>query len=57
MTGYVSQARGNGARVAVINIEGSDLGAAAGLRSSDFLFEGDAAKILPELFKPIIGEL
>jgi len=57
VTGYVSQARGNGARVAVINIEGSDLGAAAGLRSSDFLFEGDAAKILPELFKPIIGEL
>jgi len=57
MTGYVSQARGNGARVAVVNIEGSDLGAAAGLRREDFLFEGDAAKILPELFRPVIGDL
>jgi len=57
MTGYISQARGYGARVAVINIEGSDLGAAAGLRSKDFLFEGDAAKLLPELFQPIIGDL
>jgi len=38
-------------------MEGSDLGAAGTLTSQDFLFEGDSAKILPELFKVVIGDL
>jgi hypothetical protein len=28
-----------------------------GWRNGDFFFQGDAAKIVPELLKPIIGEL
>lgn len=55
--GYVAQARKKGARVAVINMDGDDLGAAEGLGIRDFLFVGDAAKILPEILKPVIGEL
>jgi NAD-dependent deacetylase sirtuin 5 len=55
--GYVSQARARGARVAVINMDVEDLGATESLRPGDFLFEGDAAKILPEILKPVIGEL
>jgi NAD-dependent deacetylase sirtuin 5 len=57
--GYVDQARRRGAKVAVINMDGmgGELGAASNLRDDDFLFQGDAAKILPELFKPAIGEL
>jgi NAD-dependent deacetylase sirtuin 5 len=57
--GYVDKARRGGAKVAVINMDGVDgeLGAASNLRDGDFLFQGDAAKILPEILKPIIGEL
>lgn len=56
---YVNQARKRGARVAVVNMDGLDgeLGAASNLRRGDFLFQGDAAKILPEILKPVIGEL
>lgn len=57
--GYVSQARGRGARVAVINMDGmgGELGAAKNLRNGDFLFQGDASKILPEILKGVIGEV
>ena len=57
--GYVEEAKSKGARVAVINMDGLDgeLGAASNLRNGDFLFQGDAAKILPEILKPVIGEL
>jgi NAD-dependent deacetylase sirtuin 5 len=57
--GYVEEARSKGAKVAVINMDGLDgeLGAASSLTDDDFLFQGDAAKILPEILKPIIGEL
>jgi NAD-dependent deacetylase sirtuin 5 len=55
--GYVSQARAYGAKAAVINMDGEDLGAAEGLGPEDFLFVGDASKILPEILKPVIGEL
>lgn len=57
--GYVEEARARGARIAVINMDGLDgeLGAASNLGNDDFLFQGDAAKILPEILKPIIGEL
>ncbi|CZR51876.1 related to NAD-dependent histone deacetylase [Phialocephala subalpina] len=56
---YVNQAKRRGARVAVVNMDGLDgeLGAASNLRRGDFLFQGDAAKILPEILKPVIGEL
>ena len=57
--GYVEEARNKGAKVAVINMDGleGELGAASDLRDDDFLFQGDAAKILPEILKPIIGGL
>jgi NAD-dependent deacetylase sirtuin 5 len=57
--GYVDEARSKGAKVAVINMDGMDgeLGAASNLRNDDFLFQGDAAKLLPEILKPVIGEL
>jgi NAD-dependent deacetylase sirtuin 5 len=53
--GYVDEARAKGARVAVINTE-CDL-PASGLEDDDWLFQGDAAVILPELLKPLIGDL
>ncbi|CAL3962458.1 unnamed protein product [Diplocarpon coronariae] len=57
--GYVSKARARGARVAVINMEGigGELGAADNLSNSDFLFQGDASKILPEILRGVIGEI
>jgi NAD-dependent SIR2 family protein deacetylase len=57
--GYVDEARSKGAKVAVINMDGLDreLGAASDLRDDDFLFQGDAAKLLPEILRPVIGEL
>jgi NAD-dependent SIR2 family protein deacetylase len=47
--GYVDQARRRGARVAVVNMDGleGELGAAGDLKGGDFLFKGDAGKILP----------
>lgn len=55
---YVNMVRKRGARVVVVNMDGLDgeLGAASNLRRGDFLFQGDAAKILPEILEPIIGE-
>lgn len=55
----VDQARRKGARICVVNIEGleGELGAAGNLKKRDFLFQGDASKILPEILKPVIGEL
>jgi NAD-dependent deacetylase sirtuin 5 len=55
--GYVSQARGRGAKVALINTDADELGAIGYLGKDDFLFQGDSAKILPEILKPVIGEL
>jgi NAD-dependent SIR2 family protein deacetylase len=55
--GYIEVARERGARVAVVNMEGmeGELGAASNLTKDDFLFQGDAGVILPEILKPIIG--
>lgn len=55
--GYVEEARQAGARIVVINMDSEELGAASGLRKGDFLFEGDASTILPDILKPIIGDL
>lgn len=53
---YVDDARGKGARVAVINAARADE-PAGGLDEDDWFFEGDAAQILPEILKGIIGEV
>jgi NAD-dependent SIR2 family protein deacetylase len=55
--GYVGQARDRGARVAVVNMDAGDTGSAGTLQTGDFLFEGDAAKILPEILRGVIGDL
>ncbi|KAI0016098.1 DHS-like NAD/FAD-binding domain-containing protein [Xylariomycetidae sp. FL0641] len=52
--GYTREARRRGAVVAVVNPEP---GAAAGLRSKDFFFQGSAAEILPLLFEGVIGRM
>ncbi|KAF2785918.1 DHS-like NAD/FAD-binding domain-containing protein [Melanomma pulvis-pyrius CBS 109.77] len=53
---YVDQAREKGARVAVINMDKNDI-PASGVYKRDWFFEGDAAKIVPELFKSVIGDI
>lgn len=56
--GYISKARYHGARVAVINMDGDDLGATGSLRKDrDWMFQGDAGVIVPELFREVIGDL
>lgn len=54
---YIHLARMRGARVALINTDANDLGAIGRLKSRDYLFEGDSSKILPEILKPVIGDL
>lgn len=51
--GYVETAREAGARVAVINLDPNG----AGLVDEDWFFQGDASVILPEILKPIIGDI
>ncbi|KAK8107216.1 uncharacterized protein PG998_009229 [Apiospora kogelbergensis] len=52
--GYAEKARKKGARIATINMDAGD---AKGLRpDQDWVFVGDAAAILPELLKPVIGD-
>jgi NAD+-dependent protein deacetylase sirtuin 5 len=53
--GYIEEARWKGAKVAVFNMDG-DL-PAGGLRNNDWIFQGDAAVLVPELLKPVIGNL
>lgn len=53
--GYVQLACMRGARVATVNMEASDI--PGGLRDGDWFFQGDAAQILPEILKSVIGEL
>ncbi|KAL8940847.1 MAG: hypothetical protein Q9216_002599 [Gyalolechia sp. 2 TL-2023] len=53
--GYVEEARYRGARVAVFNMDEVD--GKKNLTKQDWLFHGDAGVLLPELFKPLIGEL
>lgn len=52
--GYTDVARRRGARVAVINMDAGD---ATGLTDKDWLFQGDAAVIVPELLKDLVGEV
>jgi NAD-dependent deacetylase sirtuin 5 len=54
--GYVQRARAKGAKVAVINMDPNDV-PATGMKNGDWIFVGDAAEILPELLRPVIGDL
>ncbi|KAF2258993.1 DHS-like NAD/FAD-binding domain-containing protein [Lojkania enalia] len=55
-TAYIEAARKKGARVAVVNIEQEDPGLFA-LEEQDWYLQGDAAQVIPEMLKPVIGEL
>jgi NAD-dependent protein deacetylases, SIR2 family len=54
--GYVDEARDKGAKVAVINMDPNDIGY-NGLEPGDWLFQGDAGVIVPEILKSVIGEI
>ena len=54
--GYVDRARSKGARVAVINMDRNDR-PSGGLMTKDWFFEGDAGVIIPEILKPVIGDV
>ena len=54
--GYIDLARMKGARVAVINMDKRDV-PAGGMHDGDWFFEGDSAKIVPELLKEVIGDV
>lgn len=53
---YVEIAREKGARVAVVNMDREHL-PSSGLKKGDWFFEGDASVILPEILKPVIGDI
>lgn len=56
--GYVERARAKGARVAVVNIDPADAsGGLNSLRGVDWFFQGDAASVVPEMLKPVIGNI
>lgn len=52
--GYADMARKKGARIAVVNTDAAD--AKGVVPGRDWVFVGDAAVVLPELLKPVIGE-
>lgn len=54
--GYVAEARRKQTRVAVINMDENDV-PPGGWHEGDWFFKGDAAKIVPELLKPVVGEV
>jgi NAD-dependent deacetylase sirtuin 5 len=53
---YIDLARAKGAKVAIINMDRNDV-PARGLRKGDWFFQGDAAQIVPELLKSVIGDI
>lgn len=56
--GYVDRARAKGARVAVVNMDKADApGGKNGLREGDWFFEGDAAELVPQMLKGVIGDI
>lgn len=54
--GYIDEARYRGARVCVVNMDTNDA-PRSGWEKGDWLFQGDAATIVPELLKPVIGNV
>lgn len=53
--GYVHEARSQGARVAVCNMDPNDT--PGELHYGDWFFQGDAGVIVPEILKSVIGEI
>lgn len=53
---YIDEGRSKGARVAVVNMDPSHL-PRSGLEEGDWFFQGDASVILPEILKPVIGDI
>lgn len=53
--GYVDEARAQGARIAVVNMDRNDVGS-SGLEPGDWFFHGDAGTIVPEILKSVIGK-
>ena len=53
--GYTHTARAQGARVAVFNMDEED--GQKGLTTRDWFFHGDAGVLLPDLLKPITGDI
>ncbi len=55
--GYIEMARGAGARIAVVNMVAPGDPGRVGFKDEDWVFEGDAAKLVPEMLRPAIGEV
>ena len=58
--GYVDAAIEKGARVAMVNIDRGGLvpeGGELGLTHKDWFLTADAAEVLPEMLKPIVGDI
>jgi NAD-dependent SIR2 family protein deacetylase len=58
--GYVDAAIEKGARVAMVNIDRGALvpeGGELGLTHKDWFIVGDAAEVVPEMLKPIVGDI
>ncbi|KAJ7484271.1 putative SIR2 family histone deacetylase [Mycena latifolia] len=54
--GYIHAARARGARIAVFNMEEpTEEGPTSRLKKEDWFFKGDAATLLPELLKEVVG--
>ena len=54
---YVQIARYHGAKVAVINMDPNDILVAGGSTTDGWFFHGDAAAIVPEILKSVIGDI
>ena len=54
--GYIDEARAKGARVCVVNMDRNDQ-PRSGWKKGDWLFQGDAAILVPRLLEPVIGEV
>lgn len=54
--GYSMAARARGARVAVINLDRADE-ASGGMMAGDWFFQGDAAVVVPEILKSVVGNV
>lgn len=52
--GYIDIARAKGARVCVVNMDTNDA-PHSGWREGDWLFQGDAAVLVPKMLEPIVG--
>ncbi|PWW80735.1 DHS-like NAD/FAD-binding domain-containing protein, partial [Tuber magnatum] len=54
---YAHEIRRSGGKVAIVDLDVSAGGWRGGKEAFDWVFEGDASKIVPELLRPLIGEI